>query len=96
MTLLITSIPLWGRKSRSNFGSLKSGWKRTRLFSSCSCSLVVVLVLVLVIVVLILVLVVVVVLVVGFFPVVAKFPPLALSALSSVLSDDDEDDDEHE
>ena len=34
---------------------------------------------------------------VGFFPVVrAKFPPLALSALSSVLSDDDEDDDEHE
>jgi hypothetical protein len=52
--------------------------------------LVVVLVLVLVLA-LMLVLVVVVVLVVGFFPVApAKFPPLALSALSSVLADDDE------
>ncbi|HSZ79702.1 MAG TPA: hypothetical protein VK775_20010 [Chthoniobacterales bacterium] len=53
--------------------------------------LVVVLVLVIVVLVLVLVLVLVVVLVVGFFPVVpAKFPPLALSALSSVLADDDE------
>ena len=63
--------------------------------------LVVVLVLVIVVLVLVLalmlVLVVVVVLVVGFFPVApAKFPPLALSALSSVLADDDEHDDEHE
>jgi hypothetical protein len=59
--------------------------------------LVVVLVLVIVVLVLVLVLVLVVVLVVGFFPVApAKFPPLALSALSSVLADDDEHDDEHE
>jgi hypothetical protein len=59
--------------------------------------LVVVLVLVIVVLVLVLALMLVVVLVVGFFPVApAKFPPLALSALSSVLADDDEHDDEHE
>jgi hypothetical protein len=59
--------------------------------------LVVVLVLVIVVLVLVLALILVVVLVVGFFPVApAKFPPLALSALSSVLADDDEHDDEHE
>jgi hypothetical protein len=47
-------------------------------------------------VLLVVVLVLMLVLVVGFFPVErAKFPPLALSALSSVLADD-EDDDEHE
>jgi hypothetical protein len=59
--------------------------------------LVVVLVLVIVVLVLVLALMLVLVVVVGFFPVApAKFPPLALSALSSVLADDDEHDDEHE
>jgi hypothetical protein len=53
--------------------------------------LVVVLVLVIVVLVLVLALMLVLVVVVGFFPVApAKFPPLALSALSSVLADDDE------